>query len=111
MFVDFAIDQEIIEVEARQPEQLAGLKVSQSPRAVAFDGEPLESLSARIGVPGDVVRKLDGGLHGSRIAQQSDRFGRLQPVSASPHPHCCRRRNAPGAAPSAAPKYKVTSTM
>src|SRR5437879_2713222 len=68
MIVDLALDQEIIEVKPRLPKQLAGLKVCQSPGAVPFDGKAFKSLSARIGVLGDIIRQLDGNLHGFRIA-------------------------------------------
>src|SRR5262249_41378967 len=61
--VDLAILQEAIELEPRQPEQLAGLIVRELPGSVALNHERFQRLSAGIGVSGNVVRKVDGELH------------------------------------------------
>src|SRR5947208_841699 len=81
MIVDLALDQEIVELKARQPEQLAGLMVGERPGAVAFDGESFERFAPRIGVPRYVVWQLDGDLHGSRIADGLARYGNSHRVA------------------------------
>ena len=68
MIVSLALDQKIIEFKTRQPEQLASLVMGKRPRAVAFDGESFERLTAWIGMLSNIIRQLDSDLHGFRIA-------------------------------------------
>jgi len=45
------------------PEQLAGLIMREFRRPVAFNRERFQRLSARVGMSGNVVRKIDDDLH------------------------------------------------
>jgi len=68
--VDVPLFQKSVELEARQPQQLTGFKVTQRLRAVALDGESFERVAPWVGVLGEVVGKLDGDLHGLRVANR-----------------------------------------
>ena len=95
VFVDLAPLEEAIKLESPHPKQLAGLIVRERPRAVAFNGERFERLSAWIGVSGDIVRKVDRDLHEFRMNDLARTCKPFQKGGLEPPRTACRAASRP----------------